>query len=54
MLYGSLKTITIFQGLAGDNVCIVAIALCVVGTDSHLIITIRVQVCQVSTRTLHI
>lgn len=50
----SLKTITVFQGLTGDNVCIMALALCIVGTHSHLIITIRVEVCQVSRRTLHI
>lgn len=39
------KAITIFQCLTGNNVCFVAIAVCVVGTHSHFIVTKRVQVC---------
>lgn len=53
-LINLLKEITIFQCLTGNNICIIAITLCVVGTHSHLIITIRVQVCKVSMGTLHI
>lgn len=45
---------TVFQCLTGNNVGVIAVTLCVVGRHPHLIITIRVQVCQVGARTLHI
>lgn len=48
------KVITVFHRLAGNNVCIVAISHCIVGTHSHLVVTVWVQVGQVSMWSLHI
>lgn len=48
------SVITILQCLTGNNICIVAISHCIVAAHAHLIVTIGVQVGQISMRSLHI